>query len=65
LCAVGAGIFSAVTGVQQFFHSAGFVIARNVALLLAVVFWLALGFSGCTRTRAGGSAISSSGSSRR
>jgi hypothetical protein len=64
LSAGGAGIFSAVTGVQQFFHSAGFVIARNVALLLAVVFWLALGFW-CTRTRAGGSAISSSGSSRR
>ncbi len=28
----------------HFFHSAGFVMARNVALVLAVVFWLALGF---------------------
>jgi hypothetical protein len=38
-----AGIFLAVSGVN-FFHSAGFVMARNVALALAVVFWLALGF---------------------
>jgi hypothetical protein len=33
-----------VTGVHDFFHSAGFVLARNSALALAVVFWLALGF---------------------
>jgi hypothetical protein len=53
---VVAGIFSAVTalpllasltsihGIHDFFHSTGFVIARNVAVSLAVVFWLALGF---------------------
>jgi hypothetical protein len=33
-----------VTGVHDFFHSAGFVMARNVALVLGIVFWLALGF---------------------
>jgi hypothetical protein len=36
------GIFLAVSGVH-FFHSAGFVMARNVALVVAIVFWLALG----------------------
>ena len=40
----GAGIFPAVSGMQGFFHSTGFVIARNLAVVLAVVFWLALGF---------------------
>jgi hypothetical protein len=30
--------------IHGFFHSTGFVVARNLALLLAVVFWLALGF---------------------
>jgi hypothetical protein len=31
-------------GIHDFFHSTGFVVARNLALVLAVVFWLALGF---------------------
>jgi hypothetical protein len=31
-------------GIHDFFHSTGFVLARNLALVLAVVFWLALGF---------------------
>jgi hypothetical protein len=49
------GIFSLVTafvlssltsfrGIHDFFHSTGFVIARNLAVFLAVVFWLALAF---------------------
>jgi Double zinc ribbon len=37
------GIFLAVHGVH-FFHSTGFVMARNVTLSIAVVFWLALAF---------------------
>ncbi len=31
-------------GIHEFLHSTGFVVARNVAILLAVVFWLALAF---------------------
>lgn len=42
--AADAGIFSSVTAIHDFFHSTGFVIARNLAVFLAVVFWLALGF---------------------
>jgi hypothetical protein len=38
------GIFSTVTAVLDFFHSTGFVVARNFAILLAVVFWLALAY---------------------
>jgi len=38
---MGASAFSSF---HDFFHSTGFVIARNVAVLTAVVFWLALGF---------------------
>ena len=52
---VGTGIFSAVIGfplfsitslhgIHDLFHSTGFVVARNVAILLAVVFWLGLAF---------------------
>jgi hypothetical protein len=56
LGAVGVGIFrdvndfplsSSITtlhGLHDFFHSTGFVIARNLALVLAVVFWLALAY---------------------
>jgi hypothetical protein len=49
----GQGIFpsvtalalsSGLTSIHDLFHSAGFVIARNVVIALAVVFWLALGF---------------------
>ncbi|HET8751562.1 MAG TPA: zinc ribbon domain-containing protein [Gaiellaceae bacterium] len=44
LAAVGAGIFSAMPAIHDFFHSTGFVVARNVAVFMAVVFWLALAF---------------------
>ena len=40
-------LFASLTtsrGIHDFFHSTGFVVARNLALALAVVFWLALGF---------------------
>lgn len=46
----GAGSVSARAGggilhrIHGFLQSTGFVVARNLALLLAVVFWLALGF---------------------
>jgi hypothetical protein len=46
--AVGAiplfSTFSTIHGIHGFFHSTGFVIARNLALFFAIVFWLALGF---------------------
>ena len=49
----GAGIFSAVhefplfssfTSLHDLFHSTGFVIARNAAIALAVLFWLGLAY---------------------
>ena len=40
----GPGISSGVTAIHDFFHSTGFAVARNFAILLAVVFWLALAF---------------------
>jgi hypothetical protein len=43
LRAVCVGILSSVA-IHSFLHSTGFLVARNVALLLAVVFWLALAF---------------------
>jgi hypothetical protein len=43
LRAVGAGILSSVM-IHDFLHSTGYVVARNFALLFAVVFWLALAF---------------------
>lgn len=33
-----------INGAHGFFHSTGFVIARDVGLFMAVLFWLALGF---------------------
>jgi hypothetical protein len=33
-----------IHGIHGLFHSTGFVIARNLAILLAVVFWVALAF---------------------
>jgi hypothetical protein len=54
--AAGRGIFSSVpvvplfssltaaNGIHDFLHSSGFVVARNLPVVLAVVFWLALGF---------------------
>jgi hypothetical protein len=38
------GTLSFVTAIHDFFHSTGFVVARNFALVLGVVFWLALAF---------------------
>ena len=35
---------AALTSIHDFLHSTGFVIAGNLAVVLAVVFWLALGF---------------------
>lgn len=35
---------SSLHGLHDFFHSTGFIIARNVVILLAVVFWLGLAF---------------------
>jgi hypothetical protein len=35
---------SAIHGLHGFFHSTGFVMARNLAIVLAVVFWLGLAF---------------------
>jgi hypothetical protein len=40
-------LFASLTssrGIHDLFHSTGFVVARNLAFVLAVVFWLALGF---------------------
>jgi double zinc ribbon protein len=34
----------ALTSVHDFLHSTGFVVARNLAIVLALVFWVALGF---------------------
>lgn len=42
-----SALSSAITtlhGIHGFFHSPGFVIARNLAILFAVVFWVALAF---------------------
>jgi hypothetical protein len=53
LGATGAGTFAsvlasssalAIPGLHGFFHSTGFVVARNLAVVLAVVFWLGLAF---------------------
>jgi hypothetical protein len=33
-----------VAGIHDFFHSTGFTVARNLAVVFAVVFWLALAF---------------------
>jgi hypothetical protein len=33
-----------VPGIHDFFHSTGVTVARNVAIVLAVVFWLALAY---------------------
>jgi hypothetical protein len=56
----GAGIFSAVhefpllssfTSLHDLLHSTGFVIARNAAIALAVVFWLGLAYWVCKDAR--------------
>jgi RNA polymerase subunit RPABC4/transcription elongation factor Spt4 len=42
--AVGLPIFSAFSSLHDAFHSTAFVVARNLTVFLALVFWLALGF---------------------
>jgi RNA polymerase subunit RPABC4/transcription elongation factor Spt4 len=37
-------VFSSVTSFHDLFHSTGFVVARNVVISLAVVFWLGLAY---------------------
>lgn len=37
-------LFTALSGLHNAFHSTAFVIARNLAIFLAVVFWLALAY---------------------
>jgi hypothetical protein len=44
LHSAGLGIFSGVTAIGDLVHSTGFAVARNFAILLAVVFWLALAY---------------------
>lgn len=48
LCSVIALVFSSAAttahGLHGFFHSPGFIIGRNLTILLAVVFWLGLAF---------------------
>ncbi len=41
---VVSSAISTLHGIHGFLHSTGFVVARNVALLLAAVFWLGLAF---------------------
>ena len=35
---------TSIPGIHGFFHSTGFVVARNLVILIAVVFWLGLAF---------------------
>jgi hypothetical protein len=42
--AVGLPVFSAFSSLHDAFHSTAFVVARNLAVFLALVFWLALAF---------------------
>jgi len=39
-----AGDLKSVPGIHDFLHSTGVTVARNVAIVLAVVFWLALAY---------------------
>ena len=39
-----ASTYAAVHGAHGFLHSSGFIFARNIAVVLAVVFWLGLAF---------------------
>jgi hypothetical protein len=38
------GDLTSVAGIHDFFHSSGVTVVRNVAIVLAVVFWLALAY---------------------
>ena len=41
---IGLPLFSSITSLHDLIHSTGFVVARNVALGLALVFWLGLAY---------------------
>jgi hypothetical protein len=41
---IASSSLATINGLHAFFHSTGFVVARNLAVLLAVVFWLGLAF---------------------
>ena len=41
---IASSSLSTIHGLHGFFHSTGFVVARNLAIVLAVVFWLGLAF---------------------
>jgi len=41
---IASSTLSTVHSLHGFFHSTGFVVARNLAIVLAVVFWLGLAF---------------------
>jgi hypothetical protein len=42
--AVGLPVFSAFSSLHDAFHSTAFVVARNLTVFLALIFWLALAF---------------------
>jgi RNA polymerase subunit RPABC4/transcription elongation factor Spt4 len=42
--ALGLPVLSTFSSIHDVFHSTAFVVARNLAVFLALVFWLALGF---------------------
>lgn len=41
---IASSSLSTIHGLHGFFHSTGFVVARNLVIVLAVVFWLGLAF---------------------
>jgi hypothetical protein len=41
---IASASLSTINSLHGFFHSTGFVVARNLAIVLAVVFWLGLAF---------------------
>jgi hypothetical protein len=41
---IASASLPAIHGLHGFFHSTGFIVARNLAIVLAVVFWLGLAF---------------------
>ena len=41
---IASSSLATINGLHGFFHSTGFVVARNLAVVLAVVFWLGLAF---------------------
>lgn len=41
---IASSSLSTIHGLHGFFHSTGFIVARNLVIVLAVVFWLGLAF---------------------